>query len=47
MPANESLTYYRHPIVGFSVHSPFIQDDPTVSSNLLTLGHRYEINIRL
>ncbi|GFU46488.1 uncharacterized protein NPIL_478611 [Nephila pilipes] len=47
LPANESLTYDRPPVVLFSVHSPFIQDDPTVSSNLLTLGHRYEISIRL
>ncbi|GFU11896.1 uncharacterized protein NPIL_146841 [Nephila pilipes] len=47
MPASESLSYWDPPVVRFSVHSPFIQDDPSISSNELLLGHIYEINIRL
>ncbi|GFT75326.1 uncharacterized protein NPIL_16461 [Nephila pilipes] len=47
MPADESLLYWRPPVVIFSVHSPFIQNDPFESPNELLLGHKYEINIRL
>ncbi|GFT25520.1 uncharacterized protein NPIL_164211 [Nephila pilipes] len=47
MPAHEALSYWSHPFVIFSIHSPFIQDDISLSSNELLLGHRYEINIRL
>ncbi|GFT43415.1 uncharacterized protein NPIL_406001 [Nephila pilipes] len=48
MPAYESFSYRHIPFVVFSVHSPFIQDDPSVVlSNKLKLGHKYEFNVYL
>ncbi|GFT57467.1 uncharacterized protein NPIL_170271 [Nephila pilipes] len=47
MQANESILYMELPVVFFSVHSPFIQDNPFIVQNELKLGHRYEVYVRL
>ncbi|GFT43405.1 uncharacterized protein NPIL_405941, partial [Nephila pilipes] len=47
MQANESLFYQQLPVVVFSVHSPFIQNNPIFVANVLKLGHEYEVNVRL
>ncbi|GFT75330.1 uncharacterized protein NPIL_16481 [Nephila pilipes] len=47
MPPNESVSYLSPPGVLFSVHSPFIQDNPLTSYNELILGHIYKIKVNL
>ncbi|GFY46325.1 uncharacterized protein TNIN_316971 [Trichonephila inaurata madagascariensis] len=47
MANNESFLYERFPKVIFSVHSPFVHDNPHILQNELKLGHRYEIDVRL
>ncbi|GFW64801.1 uncharacterized protein TNCV_4451031 [Trichonephila clavipes] len=44
---NESFLYKNFPKVIFSVHSPFVRDNPHILQNELKSGHRYEIDVRL
>ncbi|GFY67007.1 uncharacterized protein TNIN_307251 [Trichonephila inaurata madagascariensis] len=47
MPNNESFLYENAPKIIFSVHSPFVRDDPRILQNELKFGRTYEVNVRL
>ncbi|GFQ74844.1 uncharacterized protein TNCT_315651 [Trichonephila clavata] len=47
IPTNESFIYISLPKVFFSVHSPFIPENPRILQNELQIGHKYEIDVHL
>ncbi|GFY75249.1 uncharacterized protein TNIN_102891, partial [Trichonephila inaurata madagascariensis] len=47
MPNNESFVYDSLPTVLFSVHSPFIPDNPRILQNELQFGRSYAIDVQL
>ncbi|GFQ66989.1 uncharacterized protein TNCT_216301 [Trichonephila clavata] len=47
MPNNEDFLFESFPKLVFSVHSPFVRDNPHILQNELKFGHSYEINVHL